>query len=154
MKKFISIAIALVVVPQLALAAWWNPFSWGIFKNGVNLPPQSRATSTPAAATSTKPKVQPVKPKNDISLDIKADGQDGPLTVMAGKPVTLKWVSDKEFATCNLIRSGNISTTTPTESRGAYVATDLTKNANFKISCTTADKKNYVDVVEIIVKTL
>jgi hypothetical protein len=152
MKKFTYIAAALIIIPQFALAAWWNPFSWGVFKSGKALPPQSQATSTPAA-TSAKPKVQPIKPKNDISLDIKADGSDGPLTVMAGKPVTLKWVSDRQFEKCDLIRSGSVSSTTPTESRGAYVATDLTKNANFKISCTTSDSKTYVDVVEVIVKT-
>ena len=36
MKKYISLFVLVFVfssvVPQVALAAWWNPFSWGIFK--------------------------------------------------------------------------------------------------------------------------
>jgi hypothetical protein len=32
--KFLIIALAVViVVPQIALAAWWNPFSWGIWNS-------------------------------------------------------------------------------------------------------------------------
>jgi hypothetical protein len=33
MKKYISIALlALFIVPSVALASWWNPFTWKIFK--------------------------------------------------------------------------------------------------------------------------
>ncbi|MBX4198674.1 hypothetical protein KW800_00105 [Candidatus Parcubacteria bacterium] len=31
MKKLIILSLVLVIVPQIAMAAWWNPFSWGIF---------------------------------------------------------------------------------------------------------------------------
>lgn len=32
MKKFIlAILMALIIVPSIALASWWNPFTWKIF---------------------------------------------------------------------------------------------------------------------------
>jgi|GEM_PF-2449245 len=33
MKKFLSILVLVVLVtPQVAMAAWWNPFSWSVFQ--------------------------------------------------------------------------------------------------------------------------
>ena len=32
MKRLIPLFLVVFLIPQVALAAWWNPFSWGIFK--------------------------------------------------------------------------------------------------------------------------
>src|SRR3989344_5219343 len=32
MKRLIPLFLIIILVPQVAFAAWWNPFSWRIFK--------------------------------------------------------------------------------------------------------------------------
>ena len=32
MKRLISVLILTLIIPQVAFAAWWNPFSWKVFK--------------------------------------------------------------------------------------------------------------------------
>ena len=39
MKKYILVSFLVVLVlPSLALASWWNPFSWGIFNKKTQTP--------------------------------------------------------------------------------------------------------------------
>jgi hypothetical protein len=33
MKKILPIFVLMIIVPKIALAAWWNPTSWFVAKN-------------------------------------------------------------------------------------------------------------------------
>jgi len=33
MKKLLPLILLVLIIPQVALAAWWNPFSWKVFSN-------------------------------------------------------------------------------------------------------------------------
>jgi len=62
MKKSITISIiAILAIPSLAFASWWNPFSWGIWKHhSIEIAPkvevEIRAASSTISAT-TSPKI-------------------------------------------------------------------------------------------------
>ncbi len=52
-KTFVTIAITLLVVPQLAFASWWNPFSWSIFSFLFDREPKAETVVLPSVATSS-----------------------------------------------------------------------------------------------------
>ena len=73
MKKIFPIFLLVLIVPQVAFASWWNPFSWNIFTfsaphaqtqndvSGTTTPiinEDSRSTTTSVEIPTTKPKVQ------------------------------------------------------------------------------------------------
>lgn len=54
--KFFIIALAVaVIVPQVALAAWWNPFSWGIWNRIFHFQQQVQKSETPKTENESKP---------------------------------------------------------------------------------------------------
>lgn len=74
MKKYLTIfLLSLFVLPSVALASWWNPFSWRIFnkpteikiEKSVVTPPESTVS---ASSTSIKP---PKVIKKDTSTSFK-----------------------------------------------------------------------------------
>lgn len=52
-KTFVTIAVTLLVVPQLAFASWWNPFSWSIFSFLFDREPKAETVVLPSVATSS-----------------------------------------------------------------------------------------------------
>jgi hypothetical protein len=71
MKKILVIAFALVLIPQIAAAAWWNPFSWFKKKAPISVTevvsdvaPVSNESIVPEpVVVETPKKYVPVKPK-------------------------------------------------------------------------------------------
>jgi|GEM_PF-4618555 len=52
MKKYLLLAVALSVVPSVAFASWWNPFTWNIFSSyQPNSQIQIISTTTPSDQT-------------------------------------------------------------------------------------------------------
>lgn len=56
---FVAIALVVFVVPQVALAAWWNPFSWNVWHIFSSIPKVQtekivNATSTPKTAATAE----------------------------------------------------------------------------------------------------
>jgi len=49
-RAFVVLAASIFIIPQIAFAAWWNPFSWGIFSlifgHNTDVPAQTAAIST------------------------------------------------------------------------------------------------------------
>ena len=46
--KFLIIALAIAfIIPQITLAAWWNPFSWGLWNNIFHFQQQNQRSATP-----------------------------------------------------------------------------------------------------------
>ena len=68
-KNLFAVAIMIVfVVPQIALAAWWNPLSWNIW-SGFKTTSHSEiqvATTTPTTPTATSAK------KTNVNANVKA----------------------------------------------------------------------------------
>ncbi|MEI6345749.1 MAG: hypothetical protein WCO79_00710 [bacterium] len=67
MKKFLSILVLVVLVtPQVAMAAWWNPFSWSVFQkkeaNVQQLEVRIKELEKKLEAASTTEKVVVPKP--------------------------------------------------------------------------------------------
>ena len=69
--------LVVLVIPHVALAAWWNPFSWGIFISNkvpktqvqqVQGATTTQATST-TTVTTTTPKVKVKSEDKDILID-------------------------------------------------------------------------------------
>ncbi|MCK9344815.1 MAG: thermonuclease family protein [Candidatus Pacebacteria bacterium] len=58
MKKLLAITLIALVVPQIALASWWNPFSW--FKQSAQQVPSYTTAQTQKVST-TKPTTQETK---------------------------------------------------------------------------------------------
>src|SRR3989344_4604580 len=54
---FVIVAVGIFVVPQIAMAAWWNPFTWKIFTfkktPKTEMQEIKTATTTPIQATTT-----------------------------------------------------------------------------------------------------
>lgn len=48
-KTFVTIAITLLIVPQLAFASWWNPFSWSIFSFLFDREPKAETVVLPSS---------------------------------------------------------------------------------------------------------
>ena len=77
MKKksvWILLLLALFIVPQMVFAAWWNPFTWKIFKTSWTYTQTKTqvATSTPMNVTTSKntptPKSTPTKSVTSTKL--------------------------------------------------------------------------------------
>ncbi len=67
-KLVLSLLLISLVLPNLAFASWWNPFSWGIF-SWVNKPVKNQtvnvATSTISIVKTTT--TNKIKPKEEIT---------------------------------------------------------------------------------------
>jgi len=114
MKKIIPIILLALIVPQMALASWWNPFSWKIFQRKTapveNISPINPAPTSSEVSNSTETEnknelLTPPISKNiysvvkvvdgdtiDVSIDSKTErlrliGIDTPETVDPRKPV-------------------------------------------------------------------
>ena len=62
MKKISIIILALVIIPSIALASWWNPFTW--FNNKTTVVPQVNVATQSANSTITT--------KDDSKIEIEA----------------------------------------------------------------------------------
>ncbi|HAS84834.1 MAG TPA: hypothetical protein DCS23_02025 [Candidatus Yonathbacteria bacterium] len=83
MKKIlISLAVATLIVPQIALASWWNPFSWKIFSrpaevrveqtHDVNFEnKKATTTATSSGEVSQQKEVATKKSKNSVVVSPK-----------------------------------------------------------------------------------
>ncbi len=74
MKKYLSVLILTIfIIPSIAMASWWNPFSWnwfGLFNNK-----DKQTIVAPPVITTPTEKTQPVIITPDNSLKEKADSQ-------------------------------------------------------------------------------
>lgn len=68
MKKYLAVLfLSVFIIPSVALASWWNPFSWNIFhKKEISIPIQTTniekiAESQKQQPTTTTPKTKEVK---------------------------------------------------------------------------------------------
>ena len=108
MKKIIILALIAVLVPQITLAAWWNPFSW-FKKQPTSIQPQiveqdiktqalenrikdleqkinnQQTIATLVATTTVEDKVKPVVPATPPKPDLTKPAQ--PKTVSTPTPV-------------------------------------------------------------------
>lgn len=60
LSTLLSLMVLALVVPQIAFAAWWNPFSWKIFQGGGN-PIQTTTTINPPIPTPTPTTPKPIQ---------------------------------------------------------------------------------------------
>lgn len=51
MKKYLLVVIALLIVPSVTFASWWNPLSWNIFSFLLHSKPQVETFATYTAST-------------------------------------------------------------------------------------------------------
>jgi len=69
MRKYLLVLLlAIFIIPSIASASWWNPFSW--FKKQAVQPPVVQVSvpaTTPIVSTSGK-KVEKVIPKKEIKI--------------------------------------------------------------------------------------
>jgi len=90
MKKLMPLLLIAILLPQVAFAAWWNPFSWRIFQRGQNkfeilenrvkelegklenTTPTNTATST-KFETSSKPVIKPPQSRTEINTPTKVE---------------------------------------------------------------------------------
>lgn len=71
-QTFIVLAVSIFIVPQIALATWWNPLSWSIwniFKPTPHAQVQIATTTTPTALaiTTEKADTKVVSPKKSVA---------------------------------------------------------------------------------------
>ena len=83
-----SIVLALIVLPQTALAAWWNPFSWFSKNDKAPVNVSSRAE----VATTTKASQSNLEPKNADTKTVppKASSVKKPVVIKIEPPVVTK----------------------------------------------------------------
>lgn len=73
MKKYLAILVlGIVVIPQVALAAWWNPFSWhvwSVFRSDPSMVVnrEEMATSTQRSARVLEPKEESKNPQEAVA---------------------------------------------------------------------------------------
>lgn len=66
---FVVLVVGIFAIPQIALAAWWNPLSWSIwnvFKPAPKVQEVQIATTTPTTSTATKQETSVVAPKKQV----------------------------------------------------------------------------------------
>ena len=64
-RILLPIAI-LLMIPHVAFAAWWNPFTWNVFRSALKTQQISVATTTPTITIVTTTKKEDTKAKQDI----------------------------------------------------------------------------------------
>lgn len=77
MKKYISIIIIVFIVPSIAFASWWNPFSWNIFSflHKKDVVPQAQIIETQTTPENiiieTEPEITPtpVQENKEVKKD-------------------------------------------------------------------------------------
>ena len=73
MRKVLLIALTALIIPQIAFAAWWNPFSWKVF--------QKSETKTQILENRVKELEQKLEKKVDVASSTK------PISSSDNKPV-------------------------------------------------------------------
>jgi micrococcal nuclease len=66
MKKILPIILLAFIIPQIAFAAWWNPFTWKIFQKQT-VPVEKVSTTKPAPTVSEVSNSTDSKNKNESS---------------------------------------------------------------------------------------
>ncbi|MDO8589976.1 MAG: hypothetical protein Q7R69_01765 [bacterium] len=118
MKKIIPIILLAIIIPQVAFAAWWNPFTWRIFnkKQEVKIEqpvPSESATSSVVVPnkvekpTVTTEKVQPVPVVDNQSVEIEKLKRE--VEKLKEKQSTANNI-EKETLPINNITTSNIAT--------------------------------------------
>ena len=87
MKKYLLVLLLIVfIIPSIAFASWWNPFSW--FKNKTTTVPQANFVTQLTNSTAT--------PKDDSKAQIEAlQKQITDLKNQKSNPSPIKNVSPK-----------------------------------------------------------
>jgi len=153
MKKLLVATTLLAMVPQLAMAAWWNPLTWDLSNfattstklipdPSISIP--SHTVSTPASVKSQAP----ASTKLNGNIVLRVNGSTGPARIVSGQPVTVRWTTDKELTSCGLNRVGD-DVVIPVKSRGAYIFNDITATTKLRITCISKEKKIFSDTIEI-----
>ncbi len=84
-QALLVLAVSIFIVPQIALAAWWNPLSWSVwnvFKPASKMQQIQIATTTLATSKVATPKKAGTATKYDTPKDNK-DSQSGSLKKQA-----------------------------------------------------------------------
>jgi len=66
--------LILLIVPQVAFAAWWNPFTWGIFSFLKKTPSHEQTTTTPNTSTKDWSVLANTENEMTVSNDEKSKG--------------------------------------------------------------------------------
>lgn len=75
-KNFLLIMVALVIVPQVAFASWWNPFTWKIFQRSAVVKIE-KTTTPPSVSTTTAEAEQPKIDKQAAEIEnLKKEVED------------------------------------------------------------------------------
>lgn len=135
MKKIlISLTVVALVAPQMALAAWWNPFSW--FKKQI--PPQAQAVrieDKKTTATSTAPEVE--KLKKEIS-ELKKQ-QSSPVSMS-----TLNKSGGNILTESQQVGAKSVTTNTPIKmTRAEY-------QAKYGLATNVPPETNYRDQLQVL----
>ncbi|MBX4195625.1 hypothetical protein KW796_01555 [Candidatus Parcubacteria bacterium] len=112
MKKLIPIVFALVIIPQITMAAWWKPWSWnwGSFMRSdrasevLKQNAEKKVEKTTTTKPQPKPSVVPVTtstPESQISkVEIRANGTKG--WIRQTDNVVISWTSNAKECTLSL----------------------------------------------------
>lgn len=84
MKKYILIIAIVASSPSIALAAWWNPMSWGIFSFIFHTQPQVETTIMATSSNETGADISPNTTVSDSSTTISTEESSSPVVT----PVT------------------------------------------------------------------
>ena len=98
-QAFVVLAVSIFIVPQIALAAWWNPLSWSMWNIFKSTPPiQQAQIATTTITTSTTPAVTTTKITNEST--IKKSNTNIPKVVSSKYPL-FSATTDTFFTTPN-----------------------------------------------------
>jgi len=73
-QAFVVLAVGILITPQIAMAAWWNPISWSVwnfFRSTPKVQQVQIATTTPTTSTATTTKKAETNTKQDTLKDNK-----------------------------------------------------------------------------------
>jgi len=174
MKKYTFVLI-LFILPSIALASWWNPFSWKIFNSKesqtiINTTPQNTSSEEiqklkeeisnlkkqkPVSSYNTPIKISE-SPKNIVKENIPIVAKENILRISninkkieKGK-VTLSWDTNLPSDSRLILDNGNGKVYESENGFGVnhlvkIFNTESSKEYDYKITATTADKKSYDD---------
>jgi hypothetical protein len=100
-KLVISLLFIFLILPNLALASWWNPFSWSIFHKLVKTEVIKIATTTPVVKENTYNKL--IEDKNKLKQIINSKVNENDINKLIVEKNALKQKIDAQTKNDELI---------------------------------------------------
>jgi hypothetical protein len=140
-KIFVVLSISFLIVPQIALAAWWNPLSWSvwnIFKPTPKAQQVQIATTTPT--TTKKVEIAPEQENIKTNTTQKVDTQK--IEIPKTSILTLP-----SGAVVEMDASGNIIRTIKEAPQQSYTPPAYTNPATPTIATTAQERQNQINSI-------